>query len=225
MQTVRLAALTGPALIAALAVMPAAHAQIAIYSDPAGFNSHLQSGSYLETFDSLPGFDTTSDPLTFSGNGFTYTVFAPGGLFGITANPSAPTDHSLSTMIANAPLTITFTSGNVTAVGGEFFRNVSIGAQTPGSVTVTFNNGTTQTLTATAANPQPFLGFTNAAGIKSLTASGTGGEFATINNLDVGRAAPSAVPEPSSLASLAVGVLGLSLLTLRARKKKASAAL
>ena len=203
-----------------------AHAET-VFTDQTTFVSQLQPSYYLETFNSLPTFGSVTNPTTFSQNGFSFTASTTSGvgLFGVTPDAGAQNDVALSTDTTAAPITIDFLSGNVTAVGGQFFPDLVDGSETPGSVTVTLNDGSSQTITATTANPQPFLGFTSNSPILSLTEylPTNSSNYTTINNLYVGSAVPS-VPEPSSAITFVVASLALLGLTLRARRSSVSTA-
>jgi hypothetical protein len=187
-----------------------------IYTDKTTFLKHVQSGYYLETFDELPAFAKITTPYPFSGNGFSYNASAPLELFGIQVAP--PSDNALSTNVPQDPLTLTFTSNNVTAVGGSFFLTNHDGNPMPGKVSLTLNDGTHYDVTGTAATPQPFVGFTTAPNqfITSLTlTTQVNMGWNTVNNLYVGKV----VPAPGSLMVFAgTGLTTLSLLLRRRRR-------
>jgi hypothetical protein len=98
------------------------------------------------------------------------------------------------------------TSGNVTAVGGFFFRTDPAGeVATAGTITLTLDNGTVYSVDAPSANT--FVGFTTSSPILSLSVGvePVGGfleDFATANDLIVG----VAVPEPSMLVLAGLGM-------------------
>ena len=214
-----------PALLVLLVVFGnAAIAQSVIYTDQAASLKQVKPGYYLETFDSLPVFTGLLQPAFFSANGFSYNANATyfgsdqRGLFSVSPDSTQPNDIALSTTQSNAAITLTFTSGNVTAIGGDFFLTDDPGNAVPGDVTVTLNDGTTQILTATSANPQPFVGFTSASPISSLilTIPQTF-RYATINNFVVG----TAVPEPGAVALLlGIGSFGSFCLLRRHHSRK-----
>jgi hypothetical protein len=178
----------------------AASAATTVYTSPAAFGLMLAPGAYLETF--------TQDEVdigalfSYSGNGFSYDVTADGG---------ASTVYRSGTIIGNnlpnLSLTFTFTSGNVTAVGGQFFiANISDVFQ-PVSVTLTLNDGTTVSYLPPGV-AGAFRGFTSTVPIASLTMSApplTGQFYNSVDNLVVG----SMIPEPGTTAMMALGLLGL----------------
>ncbi|HLK55431.1 MAG TPA: hypothetical protein VKU00_02645, partial [Chthonomonadaceae bacterium] len=109
-----------------LGLTAASNAQTTVYTDQATFLANVQSGYYLETFDSQPINTQVPSPLSFSSNGFSYTASVPD-----LTSPSGPgnffnvgtvSDVWLSTDLQGDPITFNFTSGNVTAVGGNFFN-------------------------------------------------------------------------------------------------------
>jgi hypothetical protein len=198
----------GVAIVAALAVLSgesAVRAQV-IHTDQGAFLAQVAPGYNLETFDALPQFTVVSSPLSFSAGGFSYTAstepilqdFFPAG---------PPGDTWLSTNAPSDDIVFDFTSGNVTAVGGVFFRTDPAGeVATAGTITLALDNGTVYSVDTPSANT--FVGFTTTSPILSLSVGvePVGGfleDFATANDLIVG----VAVPEPSTLvlAGLALG--------------------
>jgi hypothetical protein len=179
-----------------------------IYTDQAAFLAQVKPGYSLETFDVLPQFTVVSSPLAFSTLGFSYTASAesefPSSQEFFPAGPLG--DVWLSTNSHSDDIIFEFTSGNVTAVGGFFFRTSASGeVAAAGTVTMTLDNGTVYSLAAPSASS--FVGFTATSPILSLSVGvePVGGfleDFATANDLIVG----VAVPEPSTLA-----LAGLSL--------------
>lgn len=185
-----------PSILAAVLLVSSASAAT-IHTSQATFLAAVAPGSYTETF-------AATNPPNYSASGYTYAVSAPGstiydsGSFIGTNNP-------------NIPFVFDFSSGNVTAVGGEFFHTDISDAFQPGiSITITLSDGTVDTYTPAAQNE--FRGYTSAVPITQLTISApTGGTYITLDNIIVG----SAVPEPGS-ALLLAGALGLTLRRRRA---------
>jgi PEP-CTERM motif len=181
-----------------------AQAATTVYTTAASFQALLLPGAYTETF-TQPGVD--SGPLfSYSGGGFGYDVTAsPGDVYrsGSIIGNNTP----------NETMTLTFTTGNVTAVGGNFFiTNISDVFQ-PVGVTLALNDGTSVTYTPTGVGT--FRGFISTVPILSLTMDApTGGQFYnSLDNLTVG----SAVPEPTTYLMMALGLGGM-LLMRRARR-------
>jgi hypothetical protein len=199
-------------LLAAVAItlaLPSAVKADIVYTDEAAFLANVQPGYYKETFDSLS--NPVPNPATFSLNGFSYDAAAAGGLYAVF--PAS--DGALSTSNSDTSLILTFTSGNVTAVGGYFFPTDLLGQITPGIVTVALDNGTTQDVTTGALTS--FLGFTTTVPITSLTISISANDldpnnkWSTVNDLFVGTAnSPTAAPEPATLVLASIGLLGLA---------------
>jgi len=172
------------------------------YTSSASFLANVAPGAYLNNFDGLPA----EAPDTFAGGAFGYSLIANGGVYG--------SGEFIGTSLPNESLTISFTTGNVSAVGGNFYAtNISDVFQAV-SITLTLSDATTVTFTP-ASVLNSFRGFTSTATIASLTISGPGASlYAGIDNLTVG---VTAVPEPTSAVLLALGVAGL----LVARRRRA----
>jgi hypothetical protein len=166
------------------------------YNSSASFLSNVAPGSYTETFTDFD--DSGSGPSLFAGNGFSYTIFAPSDLYA--------SGEFAGTNLPNEALTVTFTSGNVTAVGGNFYTtNISDVFQAV-SVTLGLSDGTSVSFTPSSVFDS-YRGFTSSVTITSLVMSAPGiSLYAGIDNLTVG---VTAVPEPASWALMALGVVGL----------------
>jgi hypothetical protein len=182
-----------------------APAGVIVYTNQTDFLAAVKPGYYLETFDSLPQGVVLPSPQSFSGNGFAYNASVTVDFF----NVGPPGDTWFSTDFAGDPITFTFTGRPVTAVGGFFFPTDLAGDVTPGTITLTLSDGTTQVLTNPGATT--FLGFvSNGAAISTLTVTPSGQDFtwATVNDLIVGQA----IPEPTTVAVfglLAAGAFGV----------------
>jgi hypothetical protein len=214
------------------AASPASAASVTLYNDTASFLGGLQS-SYLENFNSTVTGEQ-GGPLSFSGSGYSYSVDTPGGSIYVIEYPSDPRNYALSTIPSDVPLVFTFGSG-VEGVGGSFFLTDDPGNTVNGSITITLNDGTTQTLTNPGTNG--FNGFiSSGAEITSLTiTSGTDGMYPTVDNLYVGAESSGygnpgggnpgggnpgpggATPEP---ASVALFLSGLAASAFRVYKKR-----
>lgn len=182
---------------AALTVSAAASAQTTTYTTLASFTAAVAAGSYTEGF-ADPSF--SGDPSAdFAGGAFSYTVSAPGALYG--------NGVFIGTNLPNEALTITFTGAAVTAVGGNFYStNISDVFQAV-PITITLSNGSVTTFTPTSV-ANSFRGFTTALPISSLTLGAPGQTFyAGMDNFTVG----SVVPEPGTWLLMGLGIGALVL--------------
>ena len=198
------------AFICATSLCFAMSAQAAtVFTSKAAFLSTLRPGSYTESFTNPASNPNASLPLkTLTSGAFSYTITgSPGGLY------------EEGTFIGNwagaQELVITFTTGNITAVGGEFYITNFAGNFQTDPVTVTLSDGTVETWSP--ASVATFRGFTSpGVPITSLTLRApAASRFNNIDNLIVG----SAVPEPSC-----VGLLAGALVPLMRRKRRATLA-
>lgn len=167
-----------------------ARALVITYTDRDAFLAALSSSS-TDDYNDLSGSVTT--PLNRTITGYTYNATATGGLFAGTVNGS----RVLSTNIPDA-LTLNFTAGAPTAVGGYFF-NTDFNFNVLNSViTVTANPGASaqSVVTGSATN---FFGWLDDSGtpFTSLVIAPSSGSYPTVDNLVLGQAAPAAqVPGP-----------------------------
>lgn len=206
MQTAHRLAVTA-AVLAALATP--SFADTTTYTSSAAFLASLSGTSYTEAFTGLSSPDAGA-ALNFLSGGFSYSISSPGNLYA--------TGDVLSTSLPDEGLTITFTSGNVTAVGGNFFNvNFSDEFQQV-AVTLTLSDGTTTTFTPASA-ADSFRGFASTQVINSLTISAPGATlYASVDNLTVGAVTP--VPEPSSWALMGLGLAGMGVFARRRLNKQ-----
>ncbi len=178
------------------------------YTTSTDFFNAIRSDYYLEPFDSLSTTGPIDSPLNFSSGGYSYTASVTSG--GFTGVNLGSGDVALSTNMALYAIHFAFSSGNVTAVGGNFWLTDISGGTTTGSTVLTLSDGTTTTLVN--ADPSTYAGFTTTPGvyITSLTLSVTGAPsdaWVTVNNLTVGEA----VPEPSTFVLGAGGLLAFAV--------------
>lgn len=183
-----------------LSASASALALTTVYTSPAGFSAALAPGAYTEGFDGLAS--PPPGPVAFSGGAFAYSASAPsdiylaGGFLGASQIDEA--------------LTIAFTSGNVFALGAEFFATDINDDPVSTLVTITLNDGTVESFTPVSF-ATAFRGFVSDQAITSLTISAPGQAlYAGLDNLTVGEGAR--VPEPASwvLAGLALAGLAAS---------------
>jgi hypothetical protein len=185
---------------AALALLSAsAFATTTVYTDSASFLSQIAPGGYTESFNGLDN----SHSASFSNGTFAYTLSSPGDIYfsGTYVSNSLPSE----------PLTITFTSGNVKAVGANFFITDFGDNFFSTAMTVTLDDGTTRTFTP-GSESAGYRGFVSDSFITSLTISAAPESFySSLDNLTVGTTvAVPAVPEPGTWALMGLGLAGIA---------------
>lgn len=189
--------------VAVLAFSAAASAQTATYTSPADFAAMLAPGGYTETF-ADPSFFSGQPSADFSANGFSYTVSAPGSLYGNGA--------LIGTNLPGETLTVTFTGAPVTAIGGNFWATNINDVFQAVPVTLTLSDGTTTIFTPVSETTGSFRGFTSSVSITSLQIGSTATVYAGMGNLTVA----TAVPEAGTWLMMGLG-LGALLLVRRTR--------
>lgn len=169
-----------------------------------GTNADGSANYYLNTFNDLNG--TGAGMISYSSTPegsatLSYNITAPShGLYFIApgGNP-APQSYN-----ANDPLIVTFTSGNVNAVAGNFWQTTGNGTTVGGTLTLDLSDGTEVILPSSS-----FLGFTtylSGVYITSLEVTSDGSHYATVDNLIVADA-----PEPATLVLAGLGAAALLL--------------
>jgi hypothetical protein len=159
-------------------------AQVVLDQDE--FMADISPDFYLNTFDEIsPGM---LDDLTYTQGDFTYIVSASepfdpdtglGGLYG--GNADVTVNYSRDKMV------LTFTSGNITAVGANFWASDINEIPTDTAIIVEDADGRGTTIDV--SSPDTFVGFVSSVPIVSLTidAPEQGAEFwPTLDNLVVG---------------------------------------
>jgi outer membrane protein assembly factor BamB len=117
--------------------------------------------------------------------GFQFTVTpASGGLRRVGVTASA---YALSADTAGASVTVAIPAGLVGGakdVAARFYLTDGDGAFTPGDVTITLNDSTTQTLSPTSADTGSFCGFDSTDAITSLTiTTPAAGSYITLDDI------------------------------------------
>ena len=206
-------------VIVLVAAASSAKATVITYnnSEKDAFFNDLKSGAYFESFSSYSGLSEPSGQ-SFSFGGDSYTLSDGATIeYSSTTGIDAQASVFPSTLTNAESLVITFTSGNVTAVGGNFFLTddtfTPVGAD---SVTATLGTGETLGQPSSGTyDDEPFTGFTSTTPIASLTLTGPSvlDEFVTLDSLWVGQSFEG-VPEPRSWA-LMLGGMALLLVSLR----------
>jgi hypothetical protein len=172
------------------------------YTSSAAFLAQVTAGAYSESFDGLA--NPPAGPVSFGGGSFAYSAFATSDIY--------LAGGFLGTNQINEALTINFTSGNVTAVGANFYTTDISDAFQAVSVTVTLSDGTVQTFTPSDI-ASSYRGFVSTLPISSLVISAPGQAlYAGLDNLTVGVAA---VPEPAHWLLMSLGVAGLLIVRRR----------
>jgi hypothetical protein len=167
-----------------------AQAAVITYTDRAAFLAALSSSS-TDNYNDLNGF--YASPLSRTIAGYTYDAAATGGLYigNVNGSQAFSTNNSV-------PLTLAFTAGAPTAVGGYFFNTDSSFNVLNRVITVTANPGASaqSVVTGSATN---FFGWLDDSGtpFTSLVIGpgvGTPVAYASVDDLVLGQAAPASVP-------------------------------
>ncbi len=173
-----------------------------VYTDTVSFLNDADAGISLNTFDDA--VYGASPDLSYTIGAFSYEISAGGGYGTGLFNDTG----IISTQNSNDHLLITFTSGNVNAVGGNFWGTEIGFATVLAQITITLSDGTD--VTFDSVGPSVFRGFSTDTFITSMTieAKSATGAWATMDNLYVGSAAVVPLP-PAAWAGLAMlGLLG-----------------
>jgi PEP-CTERM motif len=183
--------------VALACLSTSALATTTVYTSSASFLAQVAPGAYTNTFTGLS--DPPAGPVAFSGSGFSYSASAPGDIY--------LAGGFLGTSLPDQALTITFTSGNVKAVGANFYATDISDVFQPVSLMLTLSDGTVETFTPSSVT-NSYRGFVSTLAITSLVIKNPGVSlYAGLDNLTVGTV--TAVPEPGSWALMGLGVLAV----------------
>jgi hypothetical protein len=166
------------------------------YTNLASFLGAL-TNSYTENFSGITNTSNgvTAAPQNFSGNGMS-----------LSASPQPASDELwivvnggtkwLSVRDSSNSLVFNLTSGNITAVGGNFFTTDLPGNFIEGSIDILFSDSTSTNWAPSSASD--FIGFVFDTPVTSMTLSPVASEqWVTAGSITIGQ-----VPEPSTMALL-----------------------
>lgn len=136
------------------------YALITSYTDQTAFNAAVP-GYVTQTFNSFVGFYLNGVDVSVPGTPYSFSASAPGELY---------CSGMMSTNIADASLTFTFSGTLPTAIGGSFLMTDASFNALPSPLSVYLNDNTFINIPAGSANPAgAFAGFTSNVGIVSFT--------------------------------------------------------
>ena len=205
------------ALVATLGSPSIAQAQFVTYTSQASFLAAITNPD-VDTFAGFSTTSTTASPITRNAGPYGYAAFVTDNneFFGVgsAGNPW------LSTNTATDAMTFATFTGNVGAVGGNFFGSNIDGAFESGDILITYVDATgTQSTTLRAPTTGSFFGVVSLSRrINAFTVSAVQPVddflWPTVDNLTLGQ---TTVPEPGTYALLATGLLAIGLVTRRQR--------
>ncbi|AFY74458.1 hypothetical protein Syn7502_02481 [Synechococcus sp. PCC 7502] len=153
--------------------------------------------THYQNFDTQQTTSAFNGPIFFSNNGFSYNISVTGPGSNQFFNSFAFGSPAISLNNDTDTILVSFTSGNITAVGGDIFTSNVSGFQALGNVTVNLNDGTSVIVPTTSlVAPAPFRGFISDKPITSLSLTANpvaNSRWPTLDNFYVGATA-AAVP-------------------------------
>jgi len=210
-------------MVAATIVLPTvARAQFVTYTSQSSFLAAITNPG-VDTFTGFTVGESTSSPLARTAGVHSYGVSVTGGdpAFGAgtVGNPW------LSVEYATHELTFSNFSSGVAAVGGYFFGSDAGGQFASGDMLVTYVDATgAQSQTLFAPSVDMFFGVVSLTGaITSFSVSAVQPAddeplWPTVENLTLGEAPASRVPEPATAVLVVTGLLAMGL---SARRRQA----
>lgn len=213
-------------------VLPAG-AGILPATQQAEFMNGIEPDFYKETFDSLMPNVPYSDALSFSQGSFGFEILADGrgtdqGIYPLE-NQEQFGDVWLSTNYDGTTIDIRNIQGDANAVGGEFFVSAFEANVTAGLISVFAESVSGQTMfQSNVTGLRNFFGFyaTEGMRITRLTIElPSAFNYATLNNLIIAQRIGgdpitiTAVPEPSGIAMMAIGIGSVGYLASRRRNR------
>jgi hypothetical protein len=198
---------------------PAASAGVIFYTSEAAFLAAI-SNPGVDTFDDLP-LGAMGSPITRTAGSYGYQAATSVSTF---YNIGSGSDIWLSPDFATAVITFSSFTGGVYGAGAYLFATDEDGGlifipEIPIYVSVTDSSGTYNSSIVAAPTPV-FLGWVSDLGLLSFSVSAsqdTGSPWPTVNDLVLGGNA-AAIPEPSTVALSALGLLVLAVAPFRRKR-------
>jgi len=217
------------AIVAALFAPTVSQAQVTTFNTLAAWTAAV-SNVGVDTYNDLALAPVTG-PLNRTAGAYSYTastVNPPGPPLSLDFFPAGtPGDVWLST--DNALVTIRYSGfgSTVRGLGGFFFGSNSAGAFIPGvtlNLAATTTGGGTQNFSVLGSSTTSFFGLVAASNWTSLTVTAvqpaTAVAWSTVNDFRVAQApVNTVVPEPSTYAMMATGLVGLVGIARRRRTR------
>ncbi|HTD67270.1 MAG TPA: hypothetical protein VK846_12140 [Candidatus Limnocylindria bacterium] len=170
-------------------MLPSLTQGASVYSNEGEFVNILNPGNYFNNFETFASGDQGSTNASLSGGtpifNVTLSTAANNNLY--VATGTLPSGKALSTTVDATDLLLTFTSGNVTAIGAHFFSSDIEENRIAGALDIVLSDGTSLSVTNSSNGPVAFRGFTATNPITSLRLRAAA-QYVTIDNLYVGAA-------------------------------------